>query len=149
MTKLNADAQEIGAEIIDVRFKRVDFANEVSDRVFDRMQSERKRVANERRASGFAESEKIRATADKQREVLLAEAFRDAQKKRGEGDAQASAIYAESFGQNPEFASFYRSLEAYRASFKTRDVMVVDPSADFFKYLRNPNAGTASASRNK
>lgn len=142
--KINEDAKQIGAEIVDIRFKRVDFANEVSDRVFDRMQSERKRVANERRATGSAESEKVRADADKQREVILAEAFRDAQKMRGEGDAKASAIYAESFGQNPEFASFYRSLEAYRASFKSRDVMVVDPSADFFKYLRNPNAAARS-----
>ena len=142
--KINEDAKQIGAEIVDIRFKRVDFANEVSDRVFDRMQSERKRVANERRATGSAESEKVRADADKQREVILAEAFRDAQKMRGEGDAKASAIYAESFGQNPEFASFYRSLEAYRASFKSRDVMVVDPSADFFKYLRNPNAAPRS-----
>ena len=147
LTKLNVDAQEIGAEVIDVRFKRVDFANEVSERVFDRMQSERKRVANERRASGFADSEKVRADADKQREVILAKAFRDAQEKRGEGDAKASAIYAESFGQNAEFASFYRSLEAYRASFKSRDVMVVDPSADFFKYLRNPNAGASPRSK--
>ena len=142
--KINEDAKQIGAEIVDIRFKRVDFASEVSDRVFDRMQSERKRVANERRATGSAESEKVRADADKQREVILAEAFRDAQKMRGEGDAKASAIYAESFGQNPEFASFYRSLEAYRASFKSRDVMVVDPSADFFKYLRNPNAAPRS-----
>ena len=147
--KINEDAKQIGAEIVDIRFKRVDFASEVSDRVFDRMQSERKRVANERRATGSAESEKVRADADKQREVILAEAFRDAQKMRGEGDAKASAIYAESFGQNPEFASFYRSLEAYRASFKSRDVMVVDPSADFFKYLRNPNAAPRSRSEER
>ena len=144
LTKINEDAKQIGAEIVDIRFKRVDFASEVSDRVFDRMQSERKRVANERRATGSAEAEKVRADADKQREVILAEAFRDAQKMRGEGDAKASALYAESFGQNAEFASFYRSLEAYRASFKARDVMVVDPSADFFKYLRSPNAAPRS-----
>jgi modulator of FtsH protease HflC len=139
--KVNEDAKQIGAEIIDVRLKRVDFASEVRDRVYDRMQSERKRVANERRATGFAESEKIRADADKQREVILAEAFRDSQKMRGEGDAKASALYAESFGQNVEFAGFYRSLEAYRASFRNKDVMVIDPSSDFFKYLRSPTQG--------
>ncbi len=140
LLKVNKDAQEIGAEIIDIRFKRVDFANEVSATVFDRMQTERKRVANERRATGFAESEKIRADAEKQREVIVADAFRDAQKMRGEGDAKAAGIYSEAFGQNPEFASFYRSMEAYRGSFKAKDVMVLDPSSDFFKYLRNPGS---------
>jgi modulator of FtsH protease HflC len=143
LARINDDAKQIGAEIIDIRFKRVDFAPEVSDRVFDRMQTERKRVANERRATGSAEAEKIRADADKQREVIIAEAYRDAQKMRGEGDAKASAVYAEAFGQNPEFASFYRSLEAYRTSFRRNDVMVLDPSSDFFKYMRNPNIGSA------
>jgi modulator of FtsH protease HflC len=143
LARINDDAKQIGAEIIDIRFKRVDFAPEVSDRVFDRMQTERKRVANERRATGSAEAEKIRADADKQREVIIAEAYRDAQKMRGEGDAKASAVYAEAFGQNPEFASFYRSLEAYRTSFRRNDVMVLDPSSDFFKYMRNPNTGSA------
>jgi membrane protease subunit HflC len=109
----------------------------VQERVFDRMQSERKRVANERRATGSAESEKIRADADRQREVILAEAYRDAQKLKGEGDAKAASIYGAAFGQNPEFASFYRSLDAYRASFRNRsDILVLDPSADFFKYFR-------------
>lgn len=140
-TKVNEDAKQIGAEIIDVRLKRVDFASEVQDRVFDRMQSERKRVANERRATGAAESEKIRADADRQREVILAEAYRDAQVIKGEGDAKASAIYAEAFGTNAEFAEYNRSLEAYRASFKNRgDVMIVDPSAEFFKYFKGPGA---------
>lgn len=135
--KVNNDAKQIGVQIVDVRLKRIEFAPEVSERVFDRMQSERKRVANERRATGSAESEKIRADADRQREVLLAEAYRDAQRIRGEGDARASAVYNEAFGQNPEFASFYRSLDAYRASFRNRsDVMVVDPSSDFFKHMR-------------
>lgn len=143
LTRINDDAKQIGAEIVDIRFKRVDFAPEVSDRVFDRMQTERKRVANERRATGSAEAEKIRADADKQREVIIAEAYRDSQKLRGEGDAKASSIYAEAFGQNAEFASFYRSLEAYRTTFRRNDVMVVDPSSDFFKYLRNPNVGGA------
>lgn len=145
--KVNEDSKQIGAEIIDVRLKRVDFAPEVQERVFDRMQSERKRVANERRATGSAESEKIRADADRQREVILAEAYRDAQRIKGEGDAKAAAIYASAFGQNPEFASFYRSLEAYRASFRNRsDVLVLDPSADFFRYFRG-NAGAAPAAR--
>lgn len=139
--KVSDDARQIGAEVIDVRMKRVDFAPEVAERVFDRMQSERKQVANERRATGSAESEKIRADADRQREVILANAYRDAQKIKGEGDARAAAVYAAAFGQNPEFAEFYRSLEAYRASFRTRnDVLVLDPSADFFRYFRGAAA---------
>jgi modulator of FtsH protease HflC len=140
--KINEDAKQLGVEIVDIRFKRVDFAPEVSERVFDRMQAERKRVANERRATGSADSEKIRADADKQREIIVAEAYRDAQKMRGEGDGKASATYADAFGRDPEFASFYRSLEAYRGTFKTRDVMVLDPNTDFFKYLRSPSAGS-------
>lgn len=137
LVKVNDDAKQLGAEIVDVRLKRVDFAPEVQERVFDRMQSERKRVANERRATGSAESEKIRADADRQREVILAEAYRDAQVLKGEGDAKAAQVYAGAFSQNPEFAAFYRSLEAYRASFRSRsDVLVIDPSADFFRYFR-------------
>jgi membrane protease subunit HflC len=133
-TRMNEDAKQIGAEVIDVRLKRVDFAPEVSERVFDRMQSERKRVANERRATGAAESEKIRADADRQRDVIIAEAYRDAQRQKGEGDARSSQLFAEAFGQNPEFASFYRSLEAYRSSFRSRgDVLVLDPDSDFFR----------------
>jgi len=147
--KMNEDAKQIGAEVIDVRLKRVDFAPEVSERVFDRMQSERKRVANERRATGAAESEKIRADADRQRDVLIAEAYRDAQRVKGEGDARAAALFAEAFGQNPEFASFYRSLEAYRASFRGRsDVLVLDPNSDFFRYFRAPG-GAGGAARNR
>jgi membrane protease subunit HflC len=146
--RMNEDAKQIGAEVIDVRLKRVDFAPEVSERVFDRMQSERKRVANERRATGAAESEKIRADADRQRDVIIAEAYRDAQRVKGEGDARASALFAEAFGQNPEFASFYRSLEAYRATFRTRsDVLVVDPSSEFFRYFRAPSSPGAAAPR--
>jgi modulator of FtsH protease HflC len=144
--KVNEDSKQIGAEIIDVRFKRVDFAPEVSERVFARMQAERQRVANERRATGAAESEKIRADADRQREVILAEAYRDAQRVKGEGDAKAAGVYAEAFGQNPGFAQFYRSLEAYRASFRNKsDVMVVDPSSDFFKYFKGSGAGSAAS----
>jgi membrane protease subunit HflC len=146
--RMNEDAKQIGAEVIDVRLKRVDFAPEVSERVFDRMQSERKRVANERRATGAAESEKIRADADRQRDVIIAEAYRDAQRVKGEGDARASSLFAEAFGQNPEFASFYRSLEAYRATFRTRsDVLVVDPSSEFFRYFRAPSSPAAAPRR--
>ncbi|MFP5412189.1 MAG: protease modulator HflC [Gammaproteobacteria bacterium] len=134
--KVDQDSRQIGVQIVDVRLKRVDFAPEVQERVFARMESERKQVANERRATGAAESEKIRADADRQREVILAEAYRDAQTIKGRGDAQATATYAASFGKNPEFAGFYRSLEAYRASFRNRnDLLVVDPSADFFRFF--------------
>lgn len=140
-TRVDEDSRQIGIEVVDVRLKRVDFAPEVQERVFARMESERKRVANERRATGAAESEKIRADADRQREVVVAEAYRDAQGIKGQGDGRASALYAEAFGKNPEFASFYRSLEAYRASFRNRsDLLVVDPSADFFRYFRDSGA---------
>lgn len=148
MTAISAELSKIGVEIIDVRLKRVDFAPEVAERVYERMQSERKRVANERRAKGAADGEKIRADADRQREVLMAEAYRDAQRERGAGDGEASRIYAEAFGKNPEFASFYRSLEAYRASFADRsDMMVLDPEADFFKYFRGATAGSAAGAQ--
>jgi len=146
--RMNEDAKQIGAEVIDVRLKRVDFAPEVSERVFDRMQSERKRVANERRATGAAESEKIRADADRQRDVIIAEAYRDAQQVKGEGDARASQLFAEAFGQNPEFASFYRSLEAYRNAFRNRsDLLVLDPSSDFFRYFRGASGPEPAAAR--
>ncbi|HEX5362913.1 MAG TPA: protease modulator HflC [Gallionella sp.] len=137
-TKADADARKIGVEVLDVRLKRVDFPAEISGSVYSRMDAERKRVANELRASGAAEGEKIKADADKQREVILAEAYREAQKTKGEGDAKASALYAAAFGRNPEFYSFYRSLEAYKQSFKSKsDVMVLDPSSAFFKYLKS------------
>ena len=135
---------KVGVQIVDVRLKRVDFAPEVAERVYDRMQSERKRVANERRATGTADSEKIRADADRQREVMIATAYRDAQNERGAGDAEASRIFAEAFGKDPEFASFYRSLEAYRASFSSRgDLMVLDPQAEFFRYFRGADGAPA------
>ncbi len=138
--KTDADARKIGVQVLDVRLKRVDFPSEISDSVYRRMDAERKRVANELRASGAAEGEKIRADADKQREVILAQAYRDAQKTKGEGDAKAAAIYASAFGRNAEFYSFYRSLEAYKQSFKSKsDVMVLDPSSAFFKYLKGAN----------
>lgn len=140
--KADADARKIGVEVVDVRLKRVDLPQEVSESVYRRMEAERKRVANELRSTGAAESEKIRADADRQREVLLAEAYRKAQQVKGEGDAKASAIYAGAFQQNPEFYSFYRSLEAYKQTFKSKnDVMVLEPSSEFFKYLKNPGRG--------
>jgi membrane protease subunit HflC len=140
--KADADARKIGVEVVDVRLKRVDLPQEVSESVYRRMEAERKRVANELRSTGGAESEKIRADADKQREVVLAEAYRKAQEVKGEGDAKAAAIYAKAFQQNPEFYSFYRSLEAYRQSFKNKgDMMVLDPGSEFFKYMKNSGRG--------
>jgi membrane protease subunit HflC len=123
----------------------VDFVANITDSVYRRMESERKQVANELRSQGQAEGEKIRADADRQREVIVAEAYRDAQKTMGEGDAAASALYASAFGRDAQFAQFYRSLEAYRASFRNKsDVMVVDPSSEFFKAMRgNSNAAPA------
>ena len=136
--KADADARKIGVQIMDVRLKRVDYPQEISESVYRRMDAERKRVANELRATGNAESEKIRADADRQREVIIANAYRDAQKVKGEGDAKASALYAAAFGRNAEFYAFYRSMEAYKQSFKSKsDVMVIDPSSSFFKYLKN------------
>jgi membrane protease subunit HflC len=135
-----ANNQNFGIEVIDVRLKRIEFSESVLPNVYGRMESERKRVANERRSSGQADGERIRADADKQREVIIAEAYRDAQKMKGEGDARASQLYASAFGQNPEFAAFYRSLEAYRATFaqKQGNMMVLDPSSEFFRYMRQP-----------
>ncbi|CAN5160314.1 protease modulator HflC [soil metagenome] len=136
----------LGVEIVDVRLKRVEFVAETLDSVFGRMASDRKSVAAERRSIGASESEKIRADAERQQTVLLAVAYRDAQKIRGEGDAKASALYAQAFGQNPEFASFYRSLESYRATFASRNnLMVLDPTSDYFRYLKQP--GTAAPAR--
>lgn len=137
--KVAGEAKQIGADIVDVRLKRVDYVEQINNSVYERMKSERARVANELRSTGAAESEKIRADADRQRTVILAEAYRDAETVRGDGDAKASQIYADAFGQNPEFFRFYRSLEAYRASFNHRsDVLVVDPNSEFFRYFRSP-----------
>ena len=137
--KVVAEAKEIGVGIVDVRLKRVDYIEQINNSVYERMRAERVRVANELRSTGAAESEQIRADADRQRTVIIAEAFRDAEKVKGDGDAKASAIYADAFGKNPEFARYYRSLEAYRASFKDRsDVLVVDPNSEFFKYFKQP-----------
>jgi membrane protease subunit HflC len=141
--RLSDEAKGFGIEIVDVRIKRVDFVADITDAVYKRMESERKQVANELRSQGMAESEKIRADADRQREVIVAEAYRDAQKVKGEGDARASALYADAFGRDPQFAQFYRSLEAYRASFRQKnDLMVMDPSIEFFRTMR----GTGSSS---
>jgi membrane protease subunit HflC len=140
--KVDKDVKNIGVEVVDVRLKRVDLVPEISSDVYRRMESERKRVANELRSTGSAEGEKIKADADRQKQIIVAEAYRDAQRIKGEGDAQAARIYAEAFGKNPEFYSFYRSLEAYRASLRNKsDVMVLEPSSDFFKYLKSPGRG--------
>jgi membrane protease subunit HflC len=142
MQRLSDDAKNFGIEIVDVRIKRVDFASTITESVYRRMESERKRVANELRSEGAADGEKIRADADRQREVILAGAYRDAQKVKGDGDAKASALYAEAFGRDPQFAQFYRSLEAYRSSFRSKsDVLVVDPSSEFFRVMRNGSVG--------
>ena len=136
--KANEDARKIGVEVLDVRVKRVDLPQEVSQSVYSRMDAERKRVANELRSTGAAESEKVRADADRQREVILAQAYRDAQRIKCDGDAQAAAIYARAYEQNPEFYAFYRSLEAYRQSFKNRsDVLVLEPNSEFFRYFKH------------
>ena len=141
-TRLADEAKAFGIEIVDVRIKRVDFVADITDSVYRRMESERKQVANELRSQGQAEGEKIRADADRQREVIIAEAYRDAQKIKGEGDAKASALYADAFGRDPQFAQFYRSLEAYRATFRSRgDVMVLDQSNEFFRAMRDSSAG--------
>jgi modulator of FtsH protease HflC len=140
--KADTDARKIGVQIVDVRVKRVELPTEVSEAVYRRMEAERKRVANELRSEGSAEAEKIRADADRQHEIIVAEAYRDAQKIKGEGDAKATNTYAQAFGQNPEFYAFYRSLEAYRGSFKNKgDLLVIEPSSDFFKYMKSGGRG--------
>lgn len=135
--RADRDSREMGIQVMDVRLKRVDFTPEISDSVYQRMEAERKRVANDLRSQGAGASEKIRADADKQREIILAEAFSKAQHIKGAGDAKASEIYANAYSKNPEFYSFYRSIEAYGKSFKSKtDVMVVQPDSEFFKYMR-------------
>ena len=140
--KADLDARNIGVEIVDVRLRRLALPTDVTGPVYARMESERRRVANELRSTGAAESEKIRADADRQRQVILADAYRQAQKIKGEGDAKASAIYASAYGQNPEFFAFYRSLEAYKSTFRGRnDVMVLEPTSEFFQYFNKSGAG--------
>jgi membrane protease subunit HflC len=136
--KLEEDAKRVGVTIVDVRLKRVELPQEVSESVYRRMEAERKRVANELRSTGSAESEKIRADADRQREIILAQAYREAQRIKGDGDAKATGIYSRAYEGNVEFYAFYRSLEAYKQTFKSKnDVLVLDPSSEFFKYLRS------------
>ncbi len=147
-SRLSEEGKSFGIEIVDVRIKRVDFVADITDSVYRRMESERKQVANELRSQGAADAEKIRADADRQREVIIAEAYRDAQKIKGDGDAKASALYADAFGRDPQFAQFYRSLEAYRASFRNKsDLMLVDQSSDFFRAMRGAPAAPPSPKR--
>jgi membrane protease subunit HflC len=136
-------AKPWGVDVVDVRITRVDYVEAITESVYRRMEAERKRVANELRSTGAAEGEKIRADADRQREVTVANAYRDAQKIKGEGDAEAARIYGDAFGKDPQFAQFYRSLDAYKASFTNKsDVMVLDPSSsEFFKVFRNGGSG--------
>ena len=139
--RADKDGRAIGIEVVDVRIKRVDYTQEVSESVYRRMEAERKSVANELRSTGAAEGEKIRADGDRQREIILAEAFRDAERIRGEGDAKASALYTAAFQANAEFFAFYRSLEAYKRSFAGRNnVFVLEPNSEFFRYFRSPGS---------
>jgi membrane protease subunit HflC len=141
-------AKPWGVDVVDVRITRVDYVAAITESVYRRMEAERKRVANELRSTGAAEGEKIRADADRQREVTIANAYREAQKIKGEGDAEAARVYAESFGRDPQFAQFYRSLDAYKASFnKKSDVMVLDPSSEFFKTMRGSGNGTTAPAK--
>ncbi len=134
----NEDAVKLGVVVRYVSLKRVDLPQEVSESVYGRMRAERTRAANTLRSEGAAESEKIRADADRQREIILAKAYRDAQRLKGEGDAKAASIYAKAYEINPEFYAFYRSLDAYVKSFKSKsDVLVLEPNSEFFKYLKN------------
>lgn len=136
--RADRDSRQIGIQVLDVRLRRVDLPQEVSESVYQRMEAERKRVANELRSEGAGAAEKIRADADKQREIIIAEAFMEAQRVKGAGDAKASEIYARAYSKNPEFYAFYRSLEAYRNSFSEKsDVLVLEPNSDFFKYMRD------------
>ncbi|MBM3114835.1 protease modulator HflC [Jeongeupia naejangsanensis] len=138
----DADAARIGVRVVDVRVKRVELEDSTLASVYERMQSERKAVANQLRAEGSADAEKIKADADKQREVIMADAYNQAQQLKGEGDGKAAGIYSAAYGKNPEFYAFYKSLDAYKQSFsKKSDVLVVDPSSDFFKYMKNPRGG--------
>ena len=148
--KADQDARSIGVEVVDVRLRRLELPPDVTGPVYQRMESERRRVANELRSLGAAESERIRADADRQRQVILAEAYSEAQKIKGQGDAKASAVYATAYSANPEFYKFYRSLEAYRNSFRSRsDMMVLDPSSEFFQYFRQSGGGATKGAPSK
>ncbi len=133
----NQQAQQFGIEIVDVRIKRIDFPPEISDSVYRRMRAERVRVAKDLRSRGAESAEKIRAEADRQRTVIIADAFRDAEVIRGEGDASATEIYAKAYGKDVEFYSLYRSLNAYKRTFASKDdVLVIEPNTEFFKYFK-------------
>lgn len=143
--KANSDAKAIGVEVVDVRLRRVELPPDVTGPVYQRMESERRRVANELRSQGGAESEKIRADADRQRQVILADAYKQAQTLKGDGDAKASAIYADAYGANPEFYNFYRSLETYRSTFRNKsDMLVLDPGSELFRYFKTPGGNAAA-----
>ena len=130
--------QELGVEVIDLRVKKIDLPFEVSDSVYNRMRTERERLARELRAQGNEVAEKIRATADKDKTIILADAYREAEETRGLGDAKATATYAEAYTKDPEFYDFTRSLKAYQATFQSKgDILIIDPDSDFFKYLNN------------
>lgn len=136
------NARELGMEVVDVRVKRTEFPEQVSDSVFDRMRQERARTASELRAQGAENAEQIRAEADRQRTVTLAEAYREAEKVRGAGDAEAARIYAEAYRKDPEFFAFYRSIQAYRRSLgKENDLLVLDQDSEFFRFMERPDAG--------
>jgi membrane protease subunit HflC len=136
LASARTDAKRFGIEVVDVRVKRIEFSNEVSESVYNRMRQERARTASELRAEGAENAEQIRADADRQRTIILAEAYRDAEKLRGEGDALAAEIYATAFERNPEFFSFYRSMQAYRRSVgREQDLLVLDANSDFLRYL--------------
>ncbi|UDG81951.1 protease modulator HflC [Candidatus Vallotia cooleyia] len=141
--KVERDASNLGIEIVDVRLRRVDFLENVSESVYQRMKAERQKVANEQRSTGSAEAENIRADADKQREVVIAAAYKQAQEIKGDGDAQAAAIYANAFSRDPQFYAFYQSLEVYRSSINNGDIMVSDSNSEFFRFMQNP-AGLAT-----
>jgi membrane protease subunit HflC len=133
----NDEAKAFGIDIVDVRIKRVDFPQNISDSVYARMRAERQRVAKELRSNGAEAAEKIRAEADRQRTVILANAYREAEKIRGEGDASATDIYARAYKKDPDFYAFYRSLNAYKATFANKsDVLVLQPNTEFFKYFK-------------
>lgn len=146
LTAVEARARPLGVEVIDVRLRRIDFAPEISESVYRRMEAERTQEANRLRATGAAESERIRAEAERQREELLADAYAQAQAIRGQGDGEAAAIYSDGYGKNPEFYRFYRSLEAYRSAFsKQTDTLVISPDSDFFKYWGKQGSPAAPA----
>ncbi|HKO88342.1 MAG TPA: protease modulator HflC [Burkholderiales bacterium] len=145
LDKAQIGASRLGIKIVDVRLKRVELPVDVTDAVYNRMNAERRAVASQLRSQGFSEAEKIKAEADRQREVIIANAYKKAQTTKGEGDARAAAIYGRAFSENPEFYSFYRSLDVYRQGFSSRsDVLVLDPNSDFFKYFKNPDRGAAA-----